>query len=398
MSFKREGNDASLLETLRKRRIKELLSEDIPEDEAKLLCNGRFACTVCPSNPVFDTVNVLTVHRAGKKHLLNLDVHAAKKRELKQLIAERKHQQYLKDGTTSIKMAVPVERGLITSRPYDPRVKKMKVQNGQRRPILEIGTNIAKTSGKNSGTKSGTSSGTSVQHSSHQKPQTSTAVHNGTCSSSKLKEAYEQSLSGPVMHGHQLKNIFTSKPEEHIRITPYQSKFRRSRAVIPQSSDISSLAKELPFTTVILNDASTKRLQTGAITNSRTCTASSSFIDPSSQKTFSSNITSEAVVSAKSSAMKPLLPCVVNPRLQAVVQSQNFVFTTPLLPPPPPPPPLQTRLLLPPPPPFAGTNDSSQTSSISCVTAASGKFHLHEDNGSLKQQKCVSEKLRQLQG
>lgn len=294
--------------------------------------------------------------------------------------------------------AVPVERGLLTSCPYDPRVRKI-VPIGQRRPILEIGTNSGKTSGKNSGTKSGTNSGTSVQHSSHHNPQTSTVVQSATCSSSVLRETYEQSLSGPVMHGHQLKNIFTSKPEEHIRITPYQSKFRRNRALVPQSSDISSLPKELPFTTVAQNNALTKRLQTGVITNSWPCTASSSFNGPSSQKTCSSNVPSQTVVAAKSSTMEPL-SCVVNPPLQPVVQSQHFVFTTTLLPPPPPPPPPQIPPSLPPPPPtsFAGTNDSSQTSSVSSVTVASGKSHLHEDNGGLKQQKCVSEKLRQLQG
>lgn len=291
--------------------------------------------------------------------------------------------------------AVPVERGLLTSCPYDPRVRK-KVPIGQRRPILEIGTNSGKTSGKNSGTKSGTNSGTSVQHSSHHNPQTSTVVQSATCSSSVLRETYEQSLSGPVMHGHQLKNIFTSKPEEHIRITPYQSKFRRNRALVPQSSDI-SLPKELPFTTVAQSNALTKRLQTGVITNSWPCTASSSFNGPSSQKTFISNVASQTVVAAKSSTMEPLLSCVVNPPLQAVVQSQHLVFTTPLQPPPPPPPQIPS-LLLPPPPPFAGTNDSSQTSSVSSVTVASGKSHLHGDNGGLKQQKCVSEKLRQLQG
>ncbi|KAK7486650.1 hypothetical protein BaRGS_00022051 [Batillaria attramentaria] len=60
MSFKREGNDAGLLGNLRRRRIKELLSEDVPEDEAKLLCNGRFACLVCSHRPIFDTVDMLT--------------------------------------------------------------------------------------------------------------------------------------------------------------------------------------------------------------------------------------------------------------------------------------------------------------------------------------------------
>ncbi|NXV93872.1 SCNM1 protein, partial [Calonectris borealis] len=51
-----------------KRRVADLLANYIPEDEALLLRSGRYACTVCAHRPVFDTLDVLTVHRAGKKH------------------------------------------------------------------------------------------------------------------------------------------------------------------------------------------------------------------------------------------------------------------------------------------------------------------------------------------
>ncbi|NXC78577.1 SCNM1 protein, partial [Anhinga anhinga] len=52
-----------------KRRVADLLANYIPEDEALLLRSGRYACTVCAHRPVFDTLDVLTVHRAGKKHM-----------------------------------------------------------------------------------------------------------------------------------------------------------------------------------------------------------------------------------------------------------------------------------------------------------------------------------------
>ncbi|NXS50552.1 SCNM1 protein, partial [Balaeniceps rex] len=51
-----------------KRRVADLLANYIPEDEALLLRSGRYACTVCAHRPIFDTLDVLTVHRAGKKH------------------------------------------------------------------------------------------------------------------------------------------------------------------------------------------------------------------------------------------------------------------------------------------------------------------------------------------
>ncbi|NXL65971.1 SCNM1 protein, partial [Chordeiles acutipennis] len=51
-----------------KRRVADLLANYIPEDEALLLRSGRYACTVCAHRPIFDTLDVLMVHRAGKKH------------------------------------------------------------------------------------------------------------------------------------------------------------------------------------------------------------------------------------------------------------------------------------------------------------------------------------------
>ncbi|CAG5120352.1 unnamed protein product [Candidula unifasciata] len=386
MSFKREGNDAGLLETLRKRRINELLSEEIPEDEAKLLCNGRFTCTVCPSNPVFDTVNVLSIHRQGKKHLSNLEVHIAKKRELKQLIAARKHQQYLKDGTTTIKMAVPAQRGIITSCPYDPRVKKSKVKQGERRPILEIGGNRGVTS---------------TPQSFHQKPSASPVaaiVDSSICGFSVLRNTYEQSVSGPIMHDHQLKNIFSNKLEEPVRITPYQSKFRKNIIPLQQSSVRTSLTNELPCTTVPQINALRDRLHTGVVTGSSTCSVSLSVCDPPSWNKLNSDAVSCVVVSAnKSSALEDVSSCISN--LKAGIQSHGLSAAAFLLPPPPPPPPLITStkncsqtpavqnvavasgksLRLPPPPPVVGTtgtNNCSQTPAVQNVAVASGKSPL----------------------
>ncbi|XP_075301262.1 sodium channel modifier 1 isoform X1 [Opisthocomus hoazin] len=80
MSFKREGDDPAQLGVLQKRRVAELLASYIPEDEALLLRSGRYACTVCAHRPVFDTLDVLTVHRAGKKHTGSLQRFYGRKR------------------------------------------------------------------------------------------------------------------------------------------------------------------------------------------------------------------------------------------------------------------------------------------------------------------------------
>lgn len=95
MSFKRIGDDPTALRVQKKQRVTELLLEDIPEDEATLLKNGRFACLVCKHCPVFDTVAVLSIHRQGKKHLSNAKVRLEKLREDAELQQKREHMKYM---------------------------------------------------------------------------------------------------------------------------------------------------------------------------------------------------------------------------------------------------------------------------------------------------------------
>ncbi|KAM6994772.1 sodium channel modifier 1 isoform 2-T2 [Tautogolabrus adspersus] len=95
MSFKREGDDKSQLNILKKRRVADLLSHFIPEDEATLLKNGRYTCLVCSYRPVFDTVDMLTVHRKGKRHLEGLKSFYGKKARLKNEMTKRQHENYV---------------------------------------------------------------------------------------------------------------------------------------------------------------------------------------------------------------------------------------------------------------------------------------------------------------
>ncbi|KAK5861734.1 hypothetical protein PBY51_017188 [Eleginops maclovinus] len=100
MSFKREGDDKSQLNILKKRRVADLLSNYIPEDEAALMNNGRYTCLVCSYRPVFDTVDTLTVHRNGKKHLEGLKTFYGKKARLKNEITKRHHEKYVEAEDT----------------------------------------------------------------------------------------------------------------------------------------------------------------------------------------------------------------------------------------------------------------------------------------------------------
>ncbi|XP_057195509.1 sodium channel modifier 1 [Triplophysa rosa] len=95
MSFKREGDDQSQLNLLKKRRVADLLSNFIPDDEAALIKNGRYTCLVCSHRPVFDTVGVLMVHRKGKRHLEGMKWYYGKKNEMQREVDKRRHREYV---------------------------------------------------------------------------------------------------------------------------------------------------------------------------------------------------------------------------------------------------------------------------------------------------------------
>ncbi|XP_042297170.1 sodium channel modifier 1 [Sceloporus undulatus] len=130
MSFKREGDDPSQLNVLKKRRVADLLAHYIPEDEALLLRDGRYACTVCFHRPVFDTLDMLTVHRSGKKHLMSLQKFYGKKRSLESEVEKRQHQAYLEaegSGTQATPGPAPLlaatrkitQNALLKAAPYN---------------------------------------------------------------------------------------------------------------------------------------------------------------------------------------------------------------------------------------------------------------------------------------
>ncbi|XP_075995801.1 sodium channel modifier 1 [Genypterus blacodes] len=110
MSFKRDGDDGSQLNILKKRRVADLLSNYIPEDEAALMNNGRFTCLVCSYRPVFDTVDMLTVHRNGRRHLEGLKSFYGKKARLKNEITKRQHERYVQaeDGGQEPSSSAPL--------------------------------------------------------------------------------------------------------------------------------------------------------------------------------------------------------------------------------------------------------------------------------------------------
>ncbi|XP_004854078.1 sodium channel modifier 1 isoform X2 [Heterocephalus glaber] len=114
MSFKREGDDWSQLNVLKKRRVGDLLASYIPEDEALMLRDGRFACAICPHRPVLDTLAMLTAHRAGKKHLSSLQLFYGKKQPGKESERNPRPQNELRTEETKPEAPLLTQTRLIT--------------------------------------------------------------------------------------------------------------------------------------------------------------------------------------------------------------------------------------------------------------------------------------------
>jgi len=91
MSFKRVGNDKSMLSLQKKGRVSELLAPEIPHDEVAVLNDGRFTCLVCNARPILDTVEILTIHRNGHKHKRNSMEFVKRKQEKLLLVEHRLH-------------------------------------------------------------------------------------------------------------------------------------------------------------------------------------------------------------------------------------------------------------------------------------------------------------------
>uniref|UniRef100_A0A8C2GWM8 Sodium channel modifier 1 n=1 Tax=Cyprinus carpio TaxID=7962 RepID=A0A8C2GWM8_CYPCA len=102
-------------------------SNFIPDDEATLMKNG--SCLVCSHRPVFDTVDMLMVHRKGKRHLEGMKWFYGKKNHLQREINKRRHQDDVKDDQHSVPLSQTrkiTHHALLRSAPYSSCHRKAR--------------------------------------------------------------------------------------------------------------------------------------------------------------------------------------------------------------------------------------------------------------------------------
>ncbi|NXJ56053.1 SCNM1 protein, partial [Spizaetus tyrannus] len=145
-----------------KRRIADLLANYIPEDEALLLRSGRYACTVCAHRPIFDTLDVLTVHRAGKKHMGSLHSFYGRKCSLQDVAQKRQHEEEVQAEEAGMQVALSPPQGspapllartrriarnaLLKAAPYSSCCRRTGVEGSSSRPgVTQTGLSAAPT-------------------------------------------------------------------------------------------------------------------------------------------------------------------------------------------------------------------------------------------------------------
>jgi len=131
MSFKRDGDDSNLVSLLKHKRVVDILGTHIPEDEAKLLSNGKLTCLVCIQRPIFDTINMLANHRKGKKHISELSKYIKRKQELQLDDLKKVQMSSLNDGGDDCSVLQLVNSG------YTEKAKR-RISDTSRKRILEI--------------------------------------------------------------------------------------------------------------------------------------------------------------------------------------------------------------------------------------------------------------------
>lgn len=132
----------------RKRRVDDLLLDGIDASSYKKVSNGKFACLICPKNPILDTLIMLSTHVKGSCHrtaaMRFRDRGLARREEVNKRIA-------LSDSPNSNSAAcASVERPIRSNKPLIERVQKVASEVcssgvGPSRktcenPVLESGT------------------------------------------------------------------------------------------------------------------------------------------------------------------------------------------------------------------------------------------------------------------
>ncbi|XP_071970900.1 sodium channel modifier 1 isoform X2 [Engystomops pustulosus] len=101
--------------------------------------DSRYACTVCHHRPVFHTIDMLSVHRGGKKHVTCLQNFYKKKAAHRNEVQKRRHEEYVRAEEAGEQRPAPLleqtrkitQHALLKSAPYNSCCTRKRAGEGR---------------------------------------------------------------------------------------------------------------------------------------------------------------------------------------------------------------------------------------------------------------------------
>ncbi|XP_022763345.1 sodium channel modifier 1-like [Durio zibethinus] len=106
----------------RKRRIDEVVIEGVDDSSYKKLSSGKYACLVCPHNPIFDTPLMLSMHCKGSRH--RAAESKMKEKELMRLDEINKRIALSNTPTSSVNSSATKQNAHLASKPLIQMAQK----------------------------------------------------------------------------------------------------------------------------------------------------------------------------------------------------------------------------------------------------------------------------------
>ncbi|KAF8405082.1 hypothetical protein HHK36_009979 [Tetracentron sinense] len=123
----------------RKRRVDDLLEQSHDGTSFQKLSSGKFACLVCPHNPVLDSSLMLSMHNKGSRHLAAES--RLKERELMRLEEINKRVALLDGSTDAANSCTSTKRFKLASKPLIEQTRNAASETLSNKALLQNATN-----------------------------------------------------------------------------------------------------------------------------------------------------------------------------------------------------------------------------------------------------------------
>ncbi|KAF6160693.1 hypothetical protein GIB67_019633 [Kingdonia uniflora] len=200
----------------RKRRIQDVIVHHLNNNDGdgessnsyKKLCNGKYACLICPDNPVLDSLLILSMHNQGARHIA---AESRRQEEINRRIA-------LSDGSFPLvkSQSVSKQNSELKDKPLIEQTRKVTTEILGNKMSERSVVNVGFDKGKNASFFSRSLSSSS---SKKQRTELLVNVESETCGISGKKNAQPTEEAGKMLSEQQLQLELLNRRERELKFT-----------------------------------------------------------------------------------------------------------------------------------------------------------------------------------